>query len=218
VKIISATAALPGQPCTNSCVTDYRCDVGGTNVCVAYPQLGMSCEKERTCGGGSYCELAGLICKAQPGKDAPCGVDGFTGQATYCASGLACHQSTPSMGVCETPPALGEACWLDQQGYSCWGDTTCDLSQQPPVCSARGGPGADCTTGGQLTCMSNLSCMCAPGTPPGITCETRSCYALRFAGENCDEPGSACHPAFACAAGKCVPKDSQGLFVAACMP
>jgi hypothetical protein len=219
----SSPPALPGQPCVDSCVRNYYCDKGGAKVCVLYPQEGMSCQKERSCATGSYCELDSLICKALPGKAAACGVDSFTGQAAYCADGLVCHKSTKSMGICETPPVAGQPCLIDPETQmpapnSCGVNTRCDAATMPAVCTPLGGPGADCTANGSLDCASGLTCMCPPDAPPNQPCATRSCYSLRYAGQRCDEPGSACHPGFACSAGKCVPKDSQGLFAAACKP
>ena len=210
--------AGPGQPCTGPCVSGYFCDGGSSGVCVAYPTLGMSCADRLSCAGDAYCAVDGLTCKALPGDGQPCGVDGFTGQASACSAGLYCNASSKTVGVCQKPPGVGQPCLalFDSNqiptSYVC-SDSRCDTSAGTPMCVALGGPGADCTAAGAFSCASGLNCTCTDGD---ASCATRTCYKLRFADQSCTEPGFLCHPGFSCTAGKCVPKDSQGLFAKNC--
>jgi hypothetical protein len=214
----SGPLAGPGQPCTGACVSGYYCDGGNSGVCVAYQALGMSCAGGLPCVAGSYCEVDGLTCKAMPSDGQACGVDAFTGQASACSAGLYCNASSKAVGVCQKAPGVGQPCLilLDSNqmpsSYIC-SDSRCDLSGGTPMCVPLGGAGSDCTQSG-TSCASGLNCTCTDGD---VSCATRTCYKLRFAEQSCTEPGFLCHPGFSCTAGKCVPKDSQGLFAKNCM-
>ncbi len=217
--------ALPGgagEPCQNGCIADHHCDPADTDLCVPYPGQGMSCQVERTCGFGSYCELAGLVCKVRPGQGAACGVDGFTGQAAYCSEGLVCKRTSKSEGSCEPPPAIGQPCFNDPETnspalYSCGIGKRCDASVSPALCVGPLPPGGDCTSAG--LCELGLHCQCDdPAGNDPASCLKRSCVSLRYGQQPCGEPGTACHPGFSCTGGLCVPRDSRGLFEAACPP
>jgi hypothetical protein len=210
-----------GQACTPAvgCSPDSYCE-SATSLCTAYPGLGMSCENERWCAVDVYCELEGLVCKALPGLGAPCGVDSFTGAAGYCAAGLFCNRVSKGAGTCQHPPAVGEPCLIDPETQtpfmeSCGLDKYCDASVTPALCAAPGAPGQACYSGADNTCQSGLLCSCPGFEDP---CDQTVCQTMRFGKQRCDEPGAACHPAFSCTQGVCVPRDSRGLFAEICPP
>lgn len=205
-----------GGTCTthSDCKPELHCYNGST--CDKYPVLGESCSVARTCHNDSYCELDSLTCKAYPALGQPCGVDGFTGQAAYCAGEARCSRTSKGVGTCVELPALGQACLIDPETQlpeylSCALTTRCDATQAPPRCAALATKGQACGT--VQDCATGLDCLCPDGKS---TCSARVCGELRFRDQACGASGEICHPGFSCTAGKCQPRDSQGLFDAAC--
>ena len=222
-KCTRTTSPVPGTDlhdvggtCTshNDCKPELHCYNGKT--CAEYPTLGESCTEARTCTGDSYCELDGLICKAYPALGQPCGVDGFTGGAGYCAGDARCSRTSKAVGTCVVLPAVGEACLIDPETQmpeylSCATTARCDATQAPPRCGALASKGQACDT--TRDCATGLTCLCPDGTS---TCAAHVCGELRFRDQSCAVAGEFCHPGFSCTAGKCQPRDSQGLFEMAC--
>jgi hypothetical protein len=208
-----------GEACvsTSDCAPSLRCDQT-TKACANYPTLGMSCADTRTCVNDSYCELDGLTCKAYPTLGMACGVDGFTGTAGYCATGLRCSFSSKSVGTCIEPRQVGQPCLNNPDtgmpdAYGCEDGTRCDEAQVPALCAPLIVKGQACGLG--LPCADGLKCLCPDGS---ATCEQHICGELRLNAQSCSSPGDICHPGFSCSAGSCQPRESQGLFAAACGP
>jgi hypothetical protein len=196
------------------CKPELHCYNGST--CAAYPTLGESCSVARTCHNDSYCELDGLTCKAHPALGQPCGVDGFTGQAAYCAGEARCSRTSKGVGTCVELPVVGQACLIDPETQlpeylSCSLTARCDVTQGPPRCAALASKGQACDA--TRDCATGLNCLCPDGTS---TCSSHMCGELRFRDQACGATGEICHPGFSCTAGKCQPRDSQGLFAASC--
>jgi hypothetical protein len=100
----------------------YDCwpDTDGIGHCIPYPRLGEDCSMQHDCErGNSYCDISGK-CLAVPAEGQPCGVDSWTGVATWCADSLFCDASVDP-DVCRQPPGPGEACAIGgcRAGYSC---------------------------------------------------------------------------------------------------
>lgn len=204
-----------GETCASytECKAGLRCTAG---MCAEYPTLNESCAESRTCVKDSYCELDGLICKAYPTLGQACGVDGFTGEAGYCAGELRCSRTAKAVGTCGELPAVGQACLLNPEtqmpeALSCAKAARCDATQAPPRCVALASKGQACGT--TRDCTTGLSCLCPDGTS---TCTAHLCGELRFRDQACGAAGEICHPGFSCSAGKCQPRDSQGLFDERC--
>lgn len=200
----------------SDCKPELHCHNGET--CAEYPTLGQSCSDARTCKGDSYCELDGLICKAYPALGQACGVDGFTGGAGYCAGDARCSRTSKAVGTCVVLPAEGQACLLDPEtqmpeSLPCATTSRCDVNQAPPRCAPRLSKGQACDL--SRDCATGLTCLCPDGTAT-TTCAGRVCGELRFRDQSCGATGEICHPGFSCTAGKCQPRDSQGLFDASC--
>lgn len=198
----------------SDCKPELHCYNGST--CDKYPVLGESCSVARTCMNDSYCELDGLICKAYPALGQPCGVDGFTGGAAYCAGDARCSRTSKGVGTCVELPVAGQACLLDPETQmpeylSCALTARCDATQAPPRCVAPASKGQACDV--SRDCATGLSCLCPDGTS---TCTAHVCGELRFRDQSCGATGEICHPGFSCTAGKCQPRDSQGLFADRC--
>jgi hypothetical protein len=219
----SATGGALGAACSEAngmpCQAGLHCDAA-TSQCAGYPMLGMSCADTRTCGGDSYCELEGLICKAYPGEGMPCGVDGFTGGAGYCSESLRCARTSKGVGTCVKPPREGQPCLMDPETslpeYSpCDASARCDATQSPPVCSAKASQGQSCSS--VSDCAEGTSCIC-PSGQSGCDVTSTICGRIQLKGQPCTAVGDVCHPGFTCTAGVCEPRDSQGLFAAACGP
>jgi hypothetical protein len=198
----------------SDCKPELHCHNGST--CAAYPTLGESCSVARTCRNDSYCELDGLTCKAYPALGQPCGVDGFTGVAGYCAGEARCSRTSIGVGTCVELPIVGQACLIDPETLMpdylpCALTARCDATQAPPRCTARATKGQACGTA--QDCTAGLSCLCPDGKS---TCTARVCGELRLRDQACGAGGEICHPGFSCTAGKCQPRDSQGLFDELC--
>jgi hypothetical protein len=205
-----------GGSCTThtDCKPELHCYNGST--CDKYPVSGESCSVSRACAKGSYCALDGLICKTSPELGQPCGVDAFTGGAAYCAGEARCSRTSQGVGVCVEPPTVGQACLIDPETqmpdyFPCATSARCDATQAPPRCVALASKGQACET--SRACETGLICLCADGAS---TCATRACVELRFRDQPCAASGEICHPGFSCSAGKCLPKDSQGLLDEQC--
>lgn len=172
----------PGDPCTNSqqCPGQHYCHATPPDMgeCRPYPTLGEDCRQPRTCGGGTYCELEGLTCHALPGLGEPCGVDGWTGTAGWCAGGFVCERQSERVGTCVAVPEVGEPCviWtLENQSTStiCKHPATCDTAVEPPICRAPIRilePGEACGTGPDVchpasTCVDGI---CEPLESQGL--------------------------------------------------
>lgn len=210
-----------GEECSSAnaiyCQAGLHCDAA-TSKCAGYPMLGMSCADTRTCGGDSYCELDGLSCKAYPGEGAPCGVDGFTGGAAYCKTPLICARTSMAVGTCVKVPDLGQPCVLDPEsgaaGYgACVPAARCDQTQSPPMCVGKASQGQACAQASD--CAPGTSCIC-PNAETSCDVTAKICGRVQLKGQPCTATGEVCHPGFSCAAGVCEPRDSQGLFTAAC--
>ena len=197
------------------CQSDLYCDAA-TSKCAAFPSLGMSCAVEQACSAPAYCETDGLTCKALPGEGAPCGVYASAEIAGACASSLWCARSSKTAGVCRKPPQVGEACVLDPETglpqYQGCDSTTarCDTTKSPPTCAAKAAKGEACKD--TVECATDM-CICADGKQ---SCDTRICGHVQYGDQPCVAPGDVCHPGFSCTAGVCKPRDSQGIFAAAC--
>lgn len=204
---VCALAVDAGESCSApdvNCRSETFCDAGTCRTTEAVAaQAGKPCTG--LCVTDYYCEPNSKICTALPTAGESCAT-------LSCATGTYC---TPDTHLCQPLPGKDEPC---SAGSLCGHDLTCDTSKAPPVCAPLLGPGADCTGLGQPVCRSDLSCLCPPGTPTKMSCAKSSCYSVRVGGQACDDPTSQCHPAFTCSAGKCVPKDSQGLLAMDCMP
>lgn len=134
----------PGDPCTggNQCPAGHHCArEGDARYCKPYPELGEDCSDARHCVGGSYCELEGLVCRAMPVVGAACGVDGWTGTAGWCDSGLVCRRQSERVGTCVPIPEVGDPCvfYADEstttiESTVCKYPATCDLELDPPTC------------------------------------------------------------------------------------
>ncbi len=205
-----------GGACTThtDCKPELHCYNGST--CDKYPTLNESCSVARTCVNDSYCELDGLTCKAYPALGQPCGVDGFTGGAAYCAGEARCSRTSKGVGTCVELPAVGQACLIDPETQMpeyqpCAMSARCDATQAPPRCVALASKGQACDT--TRDCATGLNCLCPDGTS---TCSAHVCGELRFRDQACGASGEICHPGFSCTAGKCQPRDSQGLFDKLC--
>lgn len=213
------TLAGLGMPCSLAssvlCEPELYCDAT-TSKCAAFPSVGMSCAAAQTCAVPTYCEADGLTCKALPGEGAPCGVYALVGSASACAPSLWCARSSKLAGVCRKPPQVGEACLVDPETglpeyQSC--DPTaarCDASKSPPTCVAKAAKGEACRD--TIECATE-ACICANGAQ---SCEARVCGHIQYGNQPCAAPGDVCHAGFTCTAGVCKPRDSQGLFAAAC--
>jgi hypothetical protein len=210
-----------GEACSNAaamyCQPGLRCDAL-TSTCAAFPMLGMSCADTRSCGGDSYCELDGLICKSSPGAGMPCGVDGFTGGAAYCASPLRCARTSTAVGTCVQLPQAGQPCLVDPETLepeylACDAAARCDTSQSPSRCASKAVKGQACAA--KADCAAGTDCICPTGQSE---CDAKICAQVQLKGQPCTAPGDVCHPGFSCNAGLCEPRDSQGLFAAACGP
>jgi len=187
------------------CLPEMHCE-GGT--CVKLPSQGPAALPGQSCVGRAcvpdyYCEPQSQLCTPEPSAGMSC-------ETLACASSAYC---APDTQQCQPLPGKDEPCGLG--GY-CAHDLACDTSKMPPLCTPLLGPGADCTGLGNSACQSELRCLCPYGTPPGMPCAKSSCYSVRLGGQACDDITSQCHPAFTCTAGKCVPKDSQGLLPMDC--
>jgi hypothetical protein len=214
-------AALPdpsrppalGDACASSvvCPDQAFCSLppgSGTGTCAPYPGAGEACAESLTCRAGSYCDLD-QTCRALPGEGAACGVDAFTGRATWCASGLVCEPGASlSEGTCSAPRAAGEPCVTTTGAVlaaSCAKGLYCDTAQTPATCTAPQRGGESCAVeAGSLACELGYQCRCGDDA-----CSTRSCVAVGSAGDACGGSSSVCHPAFECTDGVCAPRDSQ---------
>ncbi|MES1187530.1 MAG: hypothetical protein ABUL60_27170 [Myxococcales bacterium] len=213
-----------GQPCSDVagmyCQSGLRCDAASSK-CAEYPTLGMPCADTHSCGGGkSYCDIDTLICKAFPGEGMPCGFDGVTGEAGYCLEPLSCDRPGNAAGVCKKRPSVGQPCLLDPSTslpalVACDAAARCDATQSPPLCAAKVSQGQHCSA--YADCVAGTRCICSSGE---ASCDGTStvCGRVQLKGQPCTAVGDVCHPGFTCTAGVCEPRDSQGLFAAACGP
>ena len=130
------------NPSSSVCYpNDCRADDAGVYRCQPYPTLGQDCSDPLTCAfGDSYCDIT-QVCLALPVAGEPCGVDGFTGVAQWCADGFACDGSDPAL--CVAIPGLGEPC----QGV-CLEDLSCacsDAACSSEICQRPRFQGETCT-------------------------------------------------------------------------
>jgi hypothetical protein len=208
---MSGPLYLAGQPCTVDwpCQADYYCQ----DVCLPLPKVGESCLNTGTCAYGAYCGLTGA-CEAVPSAGQLCGLprNGKPGEF-FCEPGLDCDVDPSSMtGTCLPPGALGQAClftanWPGNQ--ACASGLHCDDTQG--LCLGVAAAGGACKT--IWDCEPDLICACPAGLPD---CQQQYCAMPRVEGERCDEPNTACLPAFVCAAGKCKQGGLRSLFANAC--
>lgn len=108
------------EPTASNCYpNDCRADDAGVYRCQPYPTLGQDCSEPLTCAfGDSYCDLT-QVCLEFPAAGDPCGVDGFTGMAQWCAKGLVCDR-TSEPAFCRALPGAGEPCdGVCQDGLIC---------------------------------------------------------------------------------------------------
>lgn len=218
------TGLALGQTCADAagmyCQSGLRCDAA-TSKCAEYPTLGMSCADTHSCrGGNAYCDIDSLSCLAFPGEGMPCGVDNVSIGAWYCAEPLRCARTSKTVGVCKTPPKVGEPCLLDPETsqpelVACGAEARCDATTSPPSCIAKAGQGQPCSA--RADCAAGTSCICPTGQE---SCDPTAtiCGHTQLKGQPCTAVGDVCHPGFTCTAGVCQPRDSQGLFTAACGP
>jgi hypothetical protein len=112
-----------GEECTpasSGCYpNDCRADDAGIYRCQPYPTLGEDCSEPLTCAfGDSYCDIT-QVCLMLPTAGEPCGVDGFTGTAQWCADGTVCDGASEP-ALCVAVPGLGEPCGgVCQEGLRC---------------------------------------------------------------------------------------------------
>ena len=213
-KCLSSTGNEPGATCgPNDLCRNGTCKDG---LCVGYPGVGGSCEATNLCAEGAFCDASDTKCKLPAAAGQPCFEDADTG-ALPCAAGSACHiLADETLGTCDPPPAIGQPCGVYHgrtNTEACGVGNRCNTSVLPAVCASKGAQGEFCKISSD--CASSSSCLCGDGT---TTCEKKVCSTLRFAGESCDLQGNTCHPAFACAGGKCVPSELRGNFEKACSP
>jgi len=107
-------------PSASNCYpNDCRADDAGVYRCQPYPTLGQDCSEPLTCAfGDSYCDIS-QVCLAFPAAGDPCGVDGFTGMAQWCAEDTFCDR-TSEPAVCRALPKVGEPCdGSCQENLSC---------------------------------------------------------------------------------------------------
>jgi len=118
------------EPSSSVCYpNDCRADDAGVYRCQPYPTLGQDCSDPLTCAfGDSYCDIT-QVCLALPVAGEPCGVDGFTGVAQWCAEGFSCDASS-GLALCVAIPGLGEPC-----GGACQDDLSCNCSDD--ACSSQ---------------------------------------------------------------------------------
>jgi hypothetical protein len=207
-----------GKVAGAACMTDANCldmDCSSTTqVCTAYPTLGMDCSEHRHCGGGNYC-AGSFRCSAPPSLGAPCGTDAATASANVCAADAVCRTlNAPGPGICAKRPNVGEPCLTNEDGTPiavCASGARCDLTLATPLCVSLSAIGAPCTAN---ECQSGLVCACPNAEVPCTV--PRVCTEFRFAGQACGTPGARCHPGFSCTAGRCVPLDSRDTFAANC--
>lgn len=215
----TTTPAGLGMPCSQEasiyCQSDLFCDAT-TAKCAALPSLGAACASSQLCSAPAYCEADGLTCKALPGEGAPCGVHALVGIAGACAESLWCARTSMTTGTCRKPPQVGEACVLNpetgQAEYPGCDTLTarCDTTKSPAMCVPKSAKGQPCKD--TFECAAD-TCICPNGTQ---SCDARICGTLQYGNQSCAAPGEVCHPGFTCTSGVCKPRDSQGLFAAAC--
>jgi hypothetical protein len=104
-------AALPhlGEPCPEQRCADenLRCDVGGTNTCVALGVPGAACPDGDECAIYFTCDAEAKTCRDYPSLGMPCEFN--------CAQDSYCPLSGPAAGTCTAPRKDGELCEGDQE-------------------------------------------------------------------------------------------------------
>jgi hypothetical protein len=198
-------------PCANGCCTG-TC-VGGSIRQVDLA-IGESCNSERTCVAGTYCNG---VCTALKPAGAACGGD------DQCGYGLACSMSS---ATCAPLPAVGQPC-PDRKCRDV--GTHCDTSG---TCVKDGLPGDSCTAIADCASMfyqglgayfgyagsavpaarfiCDANAQCAVGPELGATCsDTTSCFddaTFCDAASTCVSllaDGTACTMGFQCASNYC---------------
>lgn len=160
-----------GQPCLmpplppgvgQTCAQGLTCDTGGTNTCRGPGMVGDDCTRI-ACDKTLYCDLTVTprTCKPLPGLGEQCS----GAPNDQCASPYFCNTNTGMLPfLCAQPAQLGESC----VNLPCDPATLfCDHTVNPPVCGAKGGGGAPCTS--SLMCLSGF-CNFTTGTAG--TCST----------------------------------------------
>jgi hypothetical protein len=150
----------------------------------------------------------------------PCGVDNLNVGAGYCVDPLRCARTSKTVGICKMPPQVGQACLLDPETsqpefVACDAAARCDATRSPATCVAKASQGQPCTT--IYDCAAGTSCIC-PTAQPSCDVTAKICGRIQLKDQPCTAPGDVCHPGFSCTAGVCQPRDSQGVFAAACGP
>ena len=146
-----------GAECQGKDCGSHRCarDGDGIDRCAPYPRRGESCRAGKACApdDDSYCD-ATETCLARPEAGQPCGVDAFTGMASWCADGSSCDTDAQPPR-CRALPGLGEAC-----SERCAGEGACLCSD--PSCGARRcvlrrAPGEPCDLDAFEGCVEGVS-------------------------------------------------------------
>jgi hypothetical protein len=86
------------------CAGGLGCDFGDLSVCVPLGAAGASCQSDRTCGPGTYCDLTVNQCATRLGVGAPCPLGG------ECASDLECGPG-PTGFACTEIPGRDQPCY-----------------------------------------------------------------------------------------------------------
>jgi hypothetical protein len=120
-----------GEACPYSRCADQnlRCDVGGTNTCVALGLPGATCRTDANCSPYMTCNTTSHQCEALPSLGMPC--------TTACQGASYCQlDSTTGAGVCAAPQANGAACESHSACASdyCFVGPILDSCADPPVC------------------------------------------------------------------------------------
>jgi hypothetical protein len=155
---------------SGGCGMEFDCRAEGDSDvqhCVPYPTLGQDCSVALWCKfGDSYCDISNK-CLAFPAERAACGVDRWTGVASWCADDLSCD-STVDPPVCRALPKTGDACT--------GGCATSSLCMADPpgsttmTCVRRRFEGESCT---------DASDRCLPGA---TRCEGGVCVLVEWQG------------------------------------
>jgi hypothetical protein len=140
----------------------------GESRCVPWPTLGQDCSplSVRTCLlGDSYCDISGT-CLALPEDGEPCGVDAWTGRASWCADDHSCDsEATPP--TCRAPVTGGQPCEAPFPGCASGLNCECDdAACATRHCKRLRWPGESCSAADDL---------CLPGA---TRCEAGVCVGL----------------------------------------
>lgn len=126
------------------------------------------CETSLSCVGGNLSTGVAGTCISESAVDGPCEYD------AHCADGLICLRGRGSVGTCQAPRMIGEACLGSS---TCVEGSYCSGSSDPAVCAARIAPDASCTQSD--SCVETHFCKFDSAT------STSSCQVRKGVGEAC---------------------------------